>query len=125
MMLEADGLSALVADLTAAPLKVQVASAAIVKKGAQNIKDEAVRTASGMAHAPLYPRSISYDVSVSGRGNVEAEIGPDKDRPQGALGNLLEYGSVNNPPHAHMGPALDREGPGFEKAIETAAGEAL
>ena len=44
---------------------------------------------------------------------LEAEIGPDKSRPQGALGNLLEFGSENNPPHNDGGRALQAEEPRF------------
>jgi len=47
-----------------------------------------------------------------------AEIGPDKLRRQGPLGNLLEYGSVHNAPHPHMIPAAEAEQPRFEQAME-------
>ena len=56
-------------------------------------------------------------LNARGLGVVSADIGPDKSKPQGALGNILEYGTVNNAPFAHLGPALDREAPGFTKAI--------
>jgi hypothetical protein len=69
----------------------------VVSKGALNIKTDAARRIGGLAHARRYPRSINYDLHDSVRG-PSASIGPDKDRPPGALGNLLEYGSVNNPP---------------------------
>lgn len=124
-MFDAVGLSELHADLTGAPFKVRAAARGVVEMGAANIKRDAAQFASGLSHAPLYPRSISYDVTEAGIGEVEAEIGPDKGRPQGALGNLLEYGSANNAPHAHMGPALDREGPRFTKAMLEAAGRVL
>lgn len=115
-MSDISGLSELVADLVGASVKVAAASRAVVQKGALNVKTDAQRFSSGLAHAPLYPASITYDTALK-RGGWEAEIGPDKNRPQGALGNLLEYGSANNPPLTHLGPALDREGPRFEKAI--------
>ena len=100
--------------------------AAVVRKGALNIKNESRQMISGLAHAPLYPQSITYDVTGDGRfGSVEAEIGPDKDKPQGALGNILEYGTANNAPFAHLGPALDRETPRFVKALEKIVGEGL
>lgn len=91
--------------------------AAVVSKGALNIKNDARRRARGLKHAPAYPSSITYDTYFSLRGPT-AEIGPDKTRRQGALGNLIEYGSVNNPPHPHLRPAADREQPRFEKALE-------
>ncbi|HXH57727.1 hypothetical protein [Iamia sp.] len=124
MMLEADGLDALVADLAGAPVKVQAGGIAIIQRGALNIKRDAQRFSAGIGHAPHYPRSITYETTVR-VGDVEAVIGPDKDRPQGALGNLLEFGSSNNAPISHLGPALDLEGPRFVKALGDIAGDIL
>lgn len=92
----------------------------VVTRGAFNIKkdwkDNAQRTST--PHARLYPRSISYDVSAIGSGvGWEAEIGPRKDRPQGPLGNLLEFGSINNPPHLDGAHALEAEADRFERAV--------
>lgn len=123
-MSDIDGLNQLVADLTAAPVKVAAAARGVLQKGALNVKQDAQRFASGLSHAPLYPQSITYDTEFK-RGGWEAEIGPDKNRPQGALGNLLEYGSANNAPHAHLGPALDREGPRFVQALAELAEKSL
>jgi hypothetical protein len=116
--IDATELNTLAAVLTDQKRIAPRAARTIVEVGARNVKDDARRLAAGIAHAPLYPLSISYDIlNARLAGAVEAEIGPDKDGPQGALGNILEYGTVNNAPLAHLGPALDREGPGFEKAI--------
>lgn len=125
-MIEVDAeLDRLAADLGRAGRGVARKARRVVEKGANNVKADARRLATGMSHAPLYPRSISYDITVEGEGTIVAEVGPDKSRPQGALGNLLEYGSVNNAPHAHLGPALDREGPGFTAALADVVGEVL
>lgn len=91
----------------------------VTRKGAVNIRDDARDMIDGLAHAPQYPASITFSMDFTG-GVVAADIGPDKDLPQGALGNLLEYGSVNNPPHQHLGPALDREGPDYIDYLEDA-----
>jgi hypothetical protein len=93
---------------------------AVVEKGALNIKKDAAQRIRGLAHARAYPFSITYDV-YSGLTGPVAEIGPDKTKRQGALGNILEYGTVNNPPHPHMRPAADRELPRFEKALQDLA----
>ena len=93
--------------------------AAVVKKAAVNIKKGAAKRASGLAHAPAYPRAITFDFAAGLTGPY-AEIGPDKGRPQGALGNLLEYGSENNAPIPHLAPALEAEGPAFERYLEEA-----
>jgi hypothetical protein len=107
----------------AAEMPIKEATA-IVAKGALNIKKDAQRASSGLKHAPAYPRSIGYDVTAS-LTEVSAEIGPDKQKPQGALGNLIEYGSVNNSPRPHFLPAAIAEMPKFEKALEDAARKAL
>lgn len=92
-------------------------AAKVVEKGALNIKNDARQRVTGLKHAPAYPRSITYDTFRDLRGPL-AEIGPDKNKRQGALGNLIEYGSVNNPPRPHMRPAAEAEQPKFEKAME-------
>jgi hypothetical protein len=91
---------------------------AVVRRGALNIKNDwrANARASAPRHAKHYPRSIGFDVHRIGPVTI-AEIGPDKAGPQGALGNLLEYGSVKNPPHNDGGRALDAELPRFEAQI--------
>lgn len=119
-MTDISGLNELIRDMTAAPGRAQRQVDGVVRKGAVNVKNDAQRLASGLRHAPLYPASIGFDAEWKS-GAYEAEIGPDKDRPQGALGNLLEYGSANNAPLAHLGPALDIEGPKFEKAMSDLA----
>lgn len=117
-------LNKLIADLSGAPVKVQAEAIAVVRRGANNIKRDAQRFAPTGPHLPYYARSITYDTTVR-VGDVEAVIGPDKDRPQGPLGNVLEFGSSQNAPLAHLGPALDLEGPRFMKALEGIAGDIL
>lgn len=80
--------------------------------------------ATGDPHAPAYPYSISYDVHGAGA-NLTAEVGPDKKRRQGALGNLKEFGSVNNPPRGYGAAALQENIPDFEKGISKATDDAL
>jgi hypothetical protein len=97
---------------------------AVVVKGALNIKTDAARRISGLKHAPAYPRSIGFDMYKTLTGPT-AIIGPDKDKRQGALGNLLEYGSIKNAPRPHLAPAADAEEPRFAAALETLAVKAL
>jgi hypothetical protein len=100
---------------------------AVVRRGAVNIKRDwqANARASAPKHAPHYPRSISFDVNSYGPDIVMAIIGPDKGGPQGALGNILEYGSVKNPPHRDGGRALDVEEPRFEAQMALIAARGL
>lgn len=88
----------------------------VLARGALNIKNDwrkNARSSSGR-HAPMYPNAVGYDIAAYGPDIFMATIGPDKGAPQGALGNLLEYGSVHNPPHRDGGRALDAEEPRFE-----------
>lgn len=92
---------------------------AVVGRGAFNVKRDAARRARGLRHARAYPRSIGYDTFHT-PGTSQAKIGPDKNRRQGPLGNIIEYGTVNNPPIPHLQPALDAEAPKFQKALGVA-----
>lgn len=114
----------LAADLAAAAVRLGEAVVPVVSKGALNIKNAWRANASGLAHAPQYPNSITYDLDVQAD-RVSAEIGPDKTKPQGALGNLIEFGSSKNPPHNDGGRALDDEEPRFYAALEAAAEQAV
>jgi hypothetical protein len=89
---------------------------AVMMRGALNIKNGWRQNArqSAPKHAPAYPRTIGFDLLAFGPDQLLAAIGPDKDAKQGALGNLLEYGSVNNPPHNDGQRALWDELPAFE-----------
>lgn len=115
---------ALAAELLAAGPRVLVQATAVTSKGALNIKNDWRQSASGLKHAPLYPLSITYDLIPSPTG-VAAEIGPDKSRPQGPLGNLIEYGSSRNPPHLDGARALAAEEPRFYAAASDAAANAV
>lgn len=91
-----------------------------VKKGAQ----ESVRGRKGLGHAAA---AITYDTTESSSG-VEAEIGYDKGRGAGKLGNLIEYGAPNSgnqlSPSHDLGNALlnneDDFVSGLGKAVDDA-----
>lgn len=110
------GLDEFIADVDRALKITDREVRAVVEKGALNIKKDWARRWAGLRSAPSLAAAVSYDVSY-GFGGVKAEIGPDKARRQGALGNLLEFGSVNNAPRPGGLPALDAEAPRFEKAL--------
>ncbi|GIF14788.1 hypothetical protein [Actinoplanes teichomyceticus] len=97
---------------------------AVVQRGAFNIKRDAQKRIGRGPYLPAYARSISYDSRETPTG-AWAEIGPDKDRPQGPLGNILEYGSPGRAPIPHLAPALAAEAPRFEKALEDVVLKAL
>lgn len=120
MTFEIDGLTNLVADLSRASVTAGAAAHKVVAKGALNVKKDWQQRASGLAHAPLYPASITYETKIKGLG-VEALIGPDKSLPQGALGNLITYGSVNNPPTGDDVAVAEAEAPRFAAALQAVA----
>lgn len=125
-IIDASQVARLAKDLAVAAPAGQAAAKAVTSRGALNVKRNAARLISGNSYAPYYPKSISYDTTVKD-GMVVAEIGPDKSRQgrQGALGNILEYGTVNNAPIPHLGPALDSEEPKFVEYLGKAVEEAL
>lgn len=96
----------------------------VVAKGCLNIKNDARQRIAGLPHAPAYPASITYDTTLQATG-AAGEVGPDKDRRQGALGNILEFGTRNNPPRPHLGPAAEAEEPRFVSAMQDLAAKAL
>lgn len=93
----------------------------VVSKGALNVKRDWQQRATGIEHAPHYPRSIGYDLRM-----FRAEIGPENTaKNQGFLGPILEFGGAHNAPRNDGGQALDAEGPRFERAIHDLAGKSL
>jgi len=118
----------LAAALLEAAAKAVAETRVIVQVGAQHIKtewrDNALRSAPTQNAGAPY--AITYDTTV-GKTSVDAQIGYDKNRPGGALGNLLEFGGGgdHSPPHRDGGRALDNEAPRFEKAIDAMASKLL
>ena len=92
-------LDRLINDLEKAPAAVRKDTEKVVSKGALNVKQATQKRWRGLSNAPRLARAVTYDLHTAGD-VVSAEIGPDKDKEkmQGALGNLIEYGSVNNAP---------------------------
>ncbi|MBF4549238.1 MULTISPECIES: hypothetical protein [unclassified Pseudoclavibacter] len=78
----------------------------------------------GGGSARAYPFSIGYE-TVELAKSIRWEIGPDKARTQGALGNLIEYGSRNNSPFGQGASALEANTADFERGIEIAGHQAL
>jgi len=119
-----DDLERLAAALAKASFKTVPAVAAVVAKGAQNVKDRMAEDARSSGSYKHFHRSISYDVNM-GLGGIEAEIGPDKDRLQGALGNVLYFGTSKNAPVLDIEAGLRVESAEFEKYVAEAADKAL
>lgn len=116
----AHGLEYLAGELEEAAAAAPAEVRKVVQRGALNVKRDWRKAWSGLSNAPALPYAVGYDTSETPTGAV-AEIGPDKDKAQGALGNLIEYGSVNNAPHPGGAPALRAEEPKFLRALEDLA----
>lgn len=109
-------LGQLAADLGKGNAKVVRDTRAAIEVGARALKKAAQKRVTGLAHAPSAPDAITYDLH-----GLNAEIGYDKSRRQGALGNILEYGTAKNGPIPALGPALTEVGPAYVEAIIASA----
>lgn len=78
----------------------------------------------GSASLPALPFAVSYDVKADA-GSVEGEIGFDKGKPQGPLGNISEFGSINNAPRGFGLASLEENQVDFIKGIEQAIDDTL
>jgi hypothetical protein len=116
----------LAAAMLAAASEAAVGTRAIVAKGALNIKNDAKRNVreSAPVHNAHAAEAITYDTKFQGS-SVMAEIGYDKSKRGGSLGNLLEYGSAHNPAHRDLGRAADNEESRFGEAIALMAEKLL
>ncbi|GAA3699126.1 hypothetical protein GCM10022377_10180 [Zhihengliuella alba] len=65
---------------------------AVLEKGALNIKNDMVAAVKESAHFKGMTGAISYD-SAAAVGHLRYEIGPDKGRRGGALGNIYYFGT--------------------------------
>lgn len=114
----------LAADLGSIPGRMVAPMTATVTKSAKALQRAMRADASGHAHTPHFPASITTDVKVK-VGQIEAEVGPDKGRTQGALGNILYFGTSKNGAVLDLNGPLDAQAPKFQKAVEDAAGKLL
>ena len=98
--------------------------AAVVTKGAVNIRAQLKGEASASSHFRLASQ-ISYDLRFGFTG-IEAEVGPEK-RGAGNLANIAYFGGSHGGGGTLPDPrgALDAETPKFIKALEDLAGEVL
>lgn len=117
-------LNDLAADLHRGGFLVALSGLAAVEHSAANLTSTARELAPHGPHTPTYAASITYDIEVE-IAAITAEIGPDKEKPQGPLGNIFEYGTSEVAPQAHIGPAVDIENPNFYGAIGAIAAKAL
>jgi len=114
--------------LDASPVEATKEVRKTVGKGALNVKTAA--QANVLSTAPRHNagayKAITYDDPTSGP-VISSEIGYDKRRRGGALGNLLEFGGGgdHSPPHHDLRLALEAEDPRFTDAVGDAGFKAI
>jgi len=118
--LDTSQVDALVVDLGKAGRKATLAAAAVIGRGALNIKAGMAADIAGSPHFKRVAASISYDV----RG-LSAEIGPEVGRGAGSLAFIAAYGTSRTPATWDHTAALRRELPNIEKFLGQAGIEAL
>lgn len=89
----------------------------VVEKGALNVKKDWRERWLGHSHIPELPWAVTYDIVADEETVISYEIGPDKAKPQGPLGNIIEFGTLNNAPIPGGMPALEAEEPRFTRAV--------
>lgn len=114
-------LDQLVTDLDKVPAEVMPKFRKVLERGAVNVKNGMRADATGHPTFRYFPNSISYDL----KGELEAEIGPDKGRVQGALGNLLYFGTSKSGGVLDINGPLNREGQRLEDAAADVAADIL
>jgi hypothetical protein len=90
---------------------------AVMKKAAQNVKQELVADASRSASFKGMAGSISYDSHYQ-VGRVRYVVGPDKGRRGGALGNIAYFGTSRGGGSLDINRPLRAEEPRMLAALE-------
>lgn len=94
----------------------------VLSKGALNVKRDMSEDARSNGSYQHFHQSINYDIDEA---EMEAEIGPDKNKAQGALGNILYFGTSNNAPVLDLNAGLNKEQPRFDRAMERVVRDVL
>lgn len=89
---------------------------AVLKKGAQNIKDDLIDGIPSGSSWRALKGAISYDSTYS-IGHAKYEVGPDKARRGGALGNLWYFGGSRGGGYGDLEGPLAREAPNLEREL--------
>jgi hypothetical protein len=92
----------------------------VLKKGAQNIKNEMQADVSGSTHFKGMAGSISYDSHYL-PGRARYVIGPDKSRRGGALGNIYYFGTSRGGGSGDIDKPLRSEEPRTMSALDALA----
>jgi hypothetical protein len=97
-------------------------------KTSEKIRDAWKGKLDGSEYLPHLGRAISWDISTFqgfGVSVMESEIGFDKGRKQGPLGNISEFGTPRTPPRGYGAAALQENEGDLEHGLEQAVDDAL
>lgn len=116
-------------DLAKAPGRIQRRVPAVLRKGAVEVKkgmrhdfrDKPISKAGHRGYYPHLLRAIGYDELTP----YDYEIGIDKNAHQGALGNIIAFGTAHNGPEVDHTAALRREAPAIERHLADTAEESV
>ena len=118
-------LTSLIAALAKAPDEATDAARGVLQKGALNVKRALNQQAANSPHFRGMAGSVTYDMEIR-RHSITAEIGPDKDRRGGALGNLFFFGGANGGGGTgDLDAPLREEEPKMVKFLDEAMGKLL
>ncbi|MGO1562112.1 MAG: hypothetical protein ACTHW7_09820 [Actinomycetaceae bacterium] len=123
--IDASEVRALEVDLGKIPGRVVPEVEKVFEKAALNIKDDLTAQAQGSAHFRGMAGSMSYS-RTGGARRIEYEVGPDKSRRGGALGNIFFFGGANGGGGTgDIDKPLREEEPRLTDAIDSALGSAF
>ena len=105
-------LDQLVADLRGAGEWAQHRAVEVTERRAERVRDD-IRRLAPRTGLPHYAAKITHEVRREGY-EIVGEIGAERGG-QGSLAHILEFGTSRTPPHAHHGPGLDLNEPGYVK----------
>ena len=121
-------LSRLAADLGAVPKTSGPKIRQALEVTSRKVKDAWRDKLKGSSTLPGLPGAVSYEVATFqgfGASVFQSEIGFDRDKSQGRLGSISEYGSINNPPRGFGHAALQENADDFEAGLAIAIEQSL
>jgi len=92
-------------------------------RAGKNIQRDAKEAAPKGGHVRLYAGKITTSTKKT-PWSVETEVGPLQSG-QGALGEILEFGTARSAPHPHLMPAADKEIPVWLRYVAQALGAGI
>lgn len=90
----------------------------VIEKGALNVKSEMIADVSASRHFKGMAGSITYDPK-NAAGVIRREVGPDKGRRGGALGNIYYFGTSRGGGTGDIEKPLNSEEPRLMSAMQS------